>query len=109
MPASSSKEAMLVTATFNINFVPLVQLLGSSPSLFTSIQDAYAVAFPNAVIQSKIVAGSSYENLVFDKPLAVTVKGGYDIEFKANTGNTTVVGSVIIEKGSVTIENLTIR
>ena len=96
-----------VTALFNVNSGMPVRLLGSSPSLFMMIQDAYDVAFPNGIIQSQAV--TFRENLVFDRPTAFKVKGGYDIEFKANIGNTTVVGSVIIKRGSVTVENLIIR
>ena len=96
-----------ITAMFNVNSGMPVRLLGSSPSLFMLIQDAYDVAFSNVVIQSQGVTFS--EKLLFDRPLAVTVKGGYDSEFKANPDKTTIEGSVIIKRGSVTIENLIIR
>ena len=100
MPGSQS-----VTVQFD-EVLPVL-LLGLSSTSFGQIQAAYAAAPAQSIIQSQGV--TLIENLVLDRPIALTLQGGYDQGFVANPDMTTVVGSVVIKSGSVTVENLVIR
>lgn len=98
---------VLVTALFSINAGLPVRIQSSSPSLFNWLQDAYDVTFPSSIIQSKGVALK--ETLLLDRPVDVTIKGGYDNEFKDISSFTTIEGTLVIRSGSVTVENIVIR
>ena len=84
-----------------------VLLLAASPVSFGQIQAAYDTASDWEIIQSQGV--TLIEKLVFRRPIALTLQGGFDAKFFANRDMTTVVGSVVISSGSVTVENLIIR
>jgi hypothetical protein len=46
------------------------------------------------------------ENLTFARPVAFTLKGGYDSVFITAPASTTIHGSLTIADGSVTVENI---
>jgi hypothetical protein len=76
---------------------------------FALLQDAYssllanasAVIFANALVVT--------ENLVFDRDISVTLKGGYDNSFGASSGLTLLKGTLTITSGSVIMENIVIQ
>jgi len=73
---------------------------------YTAMQDAYDDAFYGDPIQSQALNFS--EDLVFDRDIPVTLKGGYDCPYTAQVGDSTV-NSMVILNGAVTVEKLTIR
>lgn len=98
--------AKSVSASFNTN--PLVRIVvGETISYFGLILDAYAAAANGNTIQVRDMDFT--ENLLFDKPISVTVKGGYGSNYLANSGTTKVHGKLTISRGTVTIEKLTIH
>lgn len=91
-----------VTATFNT--APIVKIGGAS---YANLQGAYNGAFAGDVIQARAVDFT--ENLTFNRNVAVTLKGGYDSNYTANSGYTVLHGILAVSDGTVAVENLTIR
>ncbi|HDH11382.1 MAG TPA: hypothetical protein ENG83_04150 [Nitrospirae bacterium] len=48
------------------------------------------------------------ENLNFNRNISVTLEGGYDCNYSAIIGNTTLNGNMTISNGTITTENLII-
>ncbi|HTZ18440.1 MAG TPA: right-handed parallel beta-helix repeat-containing protein, partial [Dissulfurispiraceae bacterium] len=66
----------------------------------TSIQAAYAAASPSDVIKTRTT--SFFETLLFDTN-PIIFEGGYDTTYSSIIGRATVVGSLTISGGSLTI------
>ena len=49
------------------------------------------------------------ETLTLNRPINVTIRGGYDTTFMSNADMTAIKGQVIIRKGSLIADKLTIR
>ena len=94
------------SATGIFNHAP-VRLYGTVPGNYASLQGAYDAAAPDDLIQAQ--AAVLNESPLLDRPIAVTIKGGYDNNFAAVTGSTTVQGTLTILFGTVTMDNVTIR
>jgi hypothetical protein len=76
-------------------------------SYYDAIGIGYGAVADNGLLQMQ--ASSFSENLHLNRSVAVTLKGGYDCGFTANTGWTTVSGSMTVSDGSAAIENLIIK
>ena len=94
------------SATGTFSYFP-VHIYGIVPGNHQSLQAAYNVAAPNDLIQGQ--AAVLNENLLLDRPVAVTIKGGYDNNFTAVTGSTIVQGTLTIQSGTITIDNVAVR
>jgi hypothetical protein len=76
-------------------------------SYYDSIGIGYSAIADNSTLQMQ---GANFtENLTLNRSVDVTMKGGYDCAFSANTGWTTVSGNMTVSDGSVAIENLIIK
>ncbi|MCP4695057.1 MAG: hypothetical protein GY859_43925, partial [Desulfobacterales bacterium] len=73
---------------------------------YDSIQEAYGTA--NNGIEIKCASGNYAEHLVFDRDVSVVFSGGYDDQFIANSGSTTIQGSVTLRDGLTVVENIVI-
>jgi len=92
-----------VSAEFNTN--PLVRIVvGQTISYFGLMDDAYNCAANGNTLEARDVVFT--ENLIFDRPISVFVKGGFDSAYMINSGKTKLRGTLIIKQGSVRIENL---
>jgi hypothetical protein len=49
------------------------------------------------------------ENLLLSHTFPITLKGGYSCDYLSNPGWSTVIGSMTINGGPLTVENLIIR
>lgn len=103
--------AKTVTATFVA--APKVKIAGGSAAGFPSLRQAYDAASTDAQAPSTIQVRSIIlpdTAFSFDRPISVTVKGGYDSLFSTvNAGVSTIAGSVTFKGGPVTVEKLAIR
>jgi hypothetical protein len=97
-----------VTATFHLLSCDekLVRIQGTS-YYYQTIQDAYNLL--NNGENAQIQALSFAENLVLQKDTDVQLEGGYDCNYSSNSGVTTINGSLTIQGGTVTIEELIIE
>jgi hypothetical protein len=86
----------------------LVRILsGAVTKSYATLQSAADEAFSGDFIQTQ--ATSLNENLNFSSDISVTLKGGYNSDFTSQTGYTTIIGSLIISNGTVTVENMLIQ
>jgi len=73
---------------------------------YAGIQAAYNALLSNNVLQLKATA--IIENLVFNRNILITLRGGYDPLSGTTSGMTTLHGSLEIGSGTVVVENLVI-
>lgn len=71
------------------------------------LQPAYDSSIEGQFIRLK--AGIIYENVLLNRNIAITLGGGYDCDLQNRTGNTTIVGSLTVADGTVSLDNLIIR
>jgi hypothetical protein len=92
-----------VTATFAV--MPPVRIFDAeAPRYFETLQAAYDAAADGEVIQLR--DGSIVGNLVADRPVSVTVKGGFDATYSGNVLDTQLLGRVTLQQGTVRIERV---
>jgi hypothetical protein len=48
------------------------------------------------------------EDIVLDRDISITIRGGYDCGYSSVTGVTTIIGDMTISEGAVTMENFEI-
>lgn len=92
------------TASFTV--LPPVRIEGNPNDLYSLLQDAYNAAPTGATIQAR--AGSYTEKLLLNRPVQVTIKGGYDATYTRQSGESILQGGITIRQGSVRIDNLKI-
>jgi alpha-tubulin suppressor-like RCC1 family protein len=74
--------------------------------VFQRIRDAYNALLNDNILQIK---GEIFtEDLVFDRDVNITLKGGYDPMTGTSPGFASLQGSMVISAGSVIVENLVI-
>jgi N-acetylneuraminic acid mutarotase len=73
---------------------------------YSTLQAALADAVEGGVMET--VAGDLYENLVFDRNIHVTLRGGASKNFGGVSGYTILHGSLTISSGTLVAENLII-
>jgi len=74
---------------------------------FLPLQAAYNAAESGNVIQSRAV--TFIEDLLFNRPVEITLKGGYDVNYLSASGASTVQGKVVIQSGSLIADGIQIR
>lgn len=81
--------------------------IGDSESYFPSLQAAYDGAPAGSVIK---VWGTDFtENLTCGLSKKIELKGGYDGSYTSNSGHTLLKGQLVIARGQLILENLTIQ
>jgi hypothetical protein len=76
---------------------------------FPLFQDAYNAMLDGSTATIFANSLNVSENLVFDRNIVVTLKGGYDSSFGTNSGLTVLKGTLTITSGSVIMENIVIQ
>jgi hypothetical protein len=97
--------ARSVTASFAL--LPPARINSLSTSYYPGLSDAYATAASGDTIQLK--SGDISGNILLNRPIGVTIKGGYDGSYNVVTGYTTSLGDFVIADGTVTLENLILQ
>ena len=103
---AGGSDIMTKTGYITVTSLPL-RIAGSPPSYYSALTAAYAAAGDADIIQvqDSVFTG----NLNFNRDISVTLRGGYDSLFAANTGFTTINGFLTITAGAVTVENVVIQ
>lgn len=84
--------------------LPLVQVLLNS---YTNVSNAYSGISTGEVLQ---VRGIEFkENLVFNRPIDITLKGGYDAAYLNANGTSIIHGSIAVRDGKVNLQNVRLR
>lgn len=94
-----------LTAAFDIN-VAHQAAIGDPPTYYFNILDAYMAATDGDVIM--IWAQPYNEDLVLDRPNAITIRGGYNENYTSITGSATLKGTLTIRDGKVIADGLNI-
>ncbi|HBA71886.1 MAG TPA: hypothetical protein DCZ63_06725 [Geobacter sp.] len=79
----------------------------NSGDTFLPLQTAYNAAESGDVIQSRAV--TFIEDLLFNRPVEITIRGGYDTNYLSAAGVSTVQGKVVIQSGSLIADGILIR
>ena len=74
---------------------------------FSTLQAAYNAATPDLSVRAWGTDFTEQLNANLDK--AVTIRGGFNAAYSANSGYTTLHGRLNVSKGSLTVERLVIR
>jgi hypothetical protein len=75
---------------------------------FSTLQGAYDNTSSSNAIQS--MALHFNESPLFNKPISITLEGGYDVNYdEPNTSYTTIDGTLTISDGTVVLENIIIQ
>lgn len=90
-----------VTATFVADNVRI------SDRSYATLTTAYAAAAGDAVLQARALQFS--ELLVLNRPIVVTLRGGYDDSFGLQTGYTVLQGNLTIGSGKAVTDRIIIK
>jgi hypothetical protein len=93
-----------VTPTFSTDLLPV--RIGST--YYLNLADAYAKALSGDVIEATEISFTGDLNLN-RAGIAVALHGGYDVTYAAQTGNTVMIGKLIVGLGSVVVDRLVIQ
>jgi len=93
-----------ITVTANFGLAPLV-MIGTTPYLAFDV--AYAVANNGAVIRMK--DGVHSGTVTANRPIAVTLQGGYNGNYTAVSADTTVMGPLVIRSGTVRTKRIKVK
>jgi photosystem II stability/assembly factor-like uncharacterized protein len=85
-----------------------VRILGVSPG-YSSVQSAYDDPGTGNGDTIQSMALNFSENLLFDRNVTVTLKGGYDSAYTTNPSSTIINGTLTISDGTVEVENIVIK
>ncbi len=95
----------------NVTFVSGVTTLGypvkietPSTQYFPSILEAYLVVPTGNVIKTNLA--SLTENLILNRNVSVAIRGGYSNAHDISMGRTPIYGSISVQAGEVTVENI---
>lgn len=97
--------ATAVMAVFDLKPVKLSS--GLSTLYYSSLSEAYNLSAGGDTIQLK--SGTITADLLFNLDIPIVIEGGYDANYTAPDGVTTVAGSLTVASGTVTVSNLVIQ
>ena len=97
----------VVTATFARDTSHQVSIDGTIPVYYSSIQDAYNDAPSESII--RLWAIDYNESVTFDRPVSVTVQGGFSGDYTSITGSSVLNGTLTIIDGTVAADGLAIK
>jgi len=95
------------TASFAIDTSRYVRIDGDPTTYYPSIQAAYNAAADNNTI--KLWAVTYGEDLLCNRPIEITLEGGYNSGYSAITGEIMLNGTLTISDGSVISDGLSIK
>lgn len=93
------------TATVTVNPVEKVRMNGT---IYPSLQDAYNVAVNGDIIELTGTGGIHTGTFLLNRPVNVTLSGGFDAAFSNVTGKSVINSVVRVTKGTVIMKNITL-
>lgn len=76
-------------------------------TVYQTLQDAFNETFEGAII--KAIAVEFNENLTLNRDISIALDGGYTTDYIDYSGVTKVKGTLTIEKGSITINHVSLQ
>jgi len=95
------------TALFDRNVARQVSVDGALPLYYPTLQGAYNAVADDSVM--KLWAIDYSEDLDCNRPVAITLRGGYDENYTAIVGEPLLSGTLTVTDGTVTVDGLSIR
>lgn len=89
------------------NVYPKVRDSGGGVEYYSTLQSAYNASVNGDIIESQ--TANFTEDLVIDIGKSVTLQGGYNNDYTAVTGKTTLNGNLNIANGTVTISDFILQ
>ena len=96
-----------VTAVFAYDAAHQVQVSGGSSGYYSSIQAAYNAVADESTL--KLWATEYNESLTCNRPISVTLEGGYNSGYTSIVGDVVLNGPLTISDGKVTAHGIVIR
>lgn len=96
-----------VTAGFARDITHQVYVPGVSPAYYSTIQDAYSVAADGSSI--KTWATTYSESLFCNRPIIVSLQGGYDKDYTSQVDATVLLGQLTISAGSLIVNSIVLQ
>lgn len=96
-----------VTAIFDYDAAHQVQVSGGSSGYYSSIQSAYNAVADESTL--KLWATEYNESLTCNRPISVTLEGGYNSGYTSIVGDVVLNGPLTISDGKVTAHGMVIR
>lgn len=96
-----------IIAEFARDIAHQVRLDGGTTVYYTSIQEAYNAASSNSTI--KLWAVSYEEQVLCNRPVTVTFRGGYDSSYAVIVGDILLFGALTVSDGTVIADGVSIR
>jgi hypothetical protein len=96
-----------VTAGFTYDAAHQVQISGGSTGYYTTIQDAYDAAADSSTIM--LWATDYSESLSCNRPVTVTLQGGYDSTYNSIVGGVILSGTMKISNGKVVVGGVSVK
>jgi hypothetical protein len=94
-----------VSAQFN--YVQPARIPGNPPAYYTLLGDAYLHLSAGGTIQAREFPFE--EGLTLNRSLAVTIEGGYDLDYSGRSGFTILKGCLIVQNGSLQVAGVEVR
>jgi hypothetical protein len=84
-----------------------VRIAGGSPQYYSMLQDAYYAAGSGDTVQAQAL--DFVEDLILNRSVPVTIRGGYNCDYSTNGQNSAIDGTLTIRGGTVTIDHLILQ
>jgi hypothetical protein len=104
---SNLPEAFNVPLSGTVCSNKAARVYEATPVYYTTLQAAYNAAEGGNTMQAQTFDFT--EDLVFNRNVQVSLKGGYDCAFTVNASQSTIRGSLTVSEGTVIIENISIQ
>lgn len=79
----------------------------NSGETFLPLQAAFDAAQTGEKLQAR--TGTFIENLLLNRPISITISGGYDSSYGSATGFSTIQGNVVLANGSLTADGMILK
>lgn len=96
-----------VTATFTYDVAHQVQVSGGSTTYYSSLQSAYNATADGSTI--KLWATTYNESITCNRPITVTLQGGYNSDYTAIVGDPVLVGGLTVIDGTLVADGVVVQ
>jgi YD repeat-containing protein len=95
------------TATFNV--LPPLRIWGTVPNYFNTFIEAFAAMTDGSAVTLQSRAVTLTGGFSLNRPVTLTLKGGFDGAFDTHSDRTVIQGEMVIKKGLLRVEKIVVR
>jgi parallel beta-helix repeat protein len=89
--------------------LPPLRMISTTTNYFMDLSTAYAAAPDSCAIDIEAQSVELPDNVVFNRDIIVSLKGGFDSKFTFNGSYTTIVGLLTVSRGSVVVDGFIVK